>query len=239
MFCLYSRYFFLDNRGWLTKLWDIRNRLWWLLDRRAPIYVKKLPFNIFYPFRRPHTLYALHLLCLHYIQRSKRNSLSKSRLSYLMVKNQWDPKYQPCRRAWMLTWIQTYEQMPLLTYSMAVFNETLRLFPPVSISSHTKERCCVTPQQATSIHRCATEDTSLVAAISAARNVLYQLPRTLASWCLSLGYIIIVRLPTYSLSLHWTLARYWKDPHTFRPSRFLEDWPRDAFLPFGSGKLLP
>jgi cytochrome P450 len=29
--------------------------------------------------------------------------------------------------------------------------------------------------------------------------------------------------------------RYWKDPHTFRPERFLEDWPRDAFLPFSSG----
>jgi hypothetical protein len=32
------------------------------------------------------------------------------------------------------------------------------------------------------------------------------------------------------------LARYWKDPHTFKPSRFLEDWPRDAFIPFSAGK---
>ncbi|KAN0125404.1 Cytochrome P450 [Lactarius tabidus] len=29
--------------------------------------------------------------------------------------------------------------------------------------------------------------------------------------------------------------RYWKDPYTFRPERFLEEWPRDAFLPFSSG----
>ncbi|KAF9803586.1 hypothetical protein IEO21_09638 [Rhodonia placenta] len=29
--------------------------------------------------------------------------------------------------------------------------------------------------------------------------------------------------------------RYWKDPYTFNPSRFLEDWPRDAFLPFSGG----
>ena len=31
-------------------------------------------------------------------------------------------------------------------------------------------------------------------------------------------------------------ARYWKDPHTFRPERFLGDWPRDAFMPFSSGR---
>ena len=41
------------------------------------------------------------------------------------------------------------------------------------------------------------------------------------------------------LSLDWcaniTTARYWKDPHAFRPQRFMEDWPRDAFLPFSSG----
>lgn len=30
-------------------------------------------------------------------------------------------------------------------------------------------------------------------------------------------------------------ARYWDDPHIFRPSRFLDDWPRDAFVPFSSG----
>ena len=33
------------------------------------------------------------------------------------------------------------------------------------------------------------------------------------------------------------LARYWKDPGTFNPSRFLAaDWPRDAFIPFSSGE---
>ena len=30
-------------------------------------------------------------------------------------------------------------------------------------------------------------------------------------------------------------ARYWEDPHAFKPSRFLGDWPRDAFLPFSGG----
>ena len=31
-------------------------------------------------------------------------------------------------------------------------------------------------------------------------------------------------------------ARYWDDPDTFNPSRFLKDWPRDAFLPFSAGE---
>jgi len=35
-------------------------------------------------------------------------------------------------------------------------------------------------------------------------------------------------------ALHYN-SRYWKDPYRFRPERFLEDWPRDAFLPFSSG----
>jgi len=32
-----------------------------------------------------------------------------------------------------------------------------------------------------------------------------------------------------------SIARYWEDPHTFKPERFLKDWPRDAFLPFSAG----
>jgi cytochrome P450 len=35
-------------------------------------------------------------------------------------------------------------------------------------------------------------------------------------------------------ALHYN-PKYWKDPHTFRPDRFLEEWPRDAFMPFSSG----
>ena len=30
-------------------------------------------------------------------------------------------------------------------------------------------------------------------------------------------------------------AKYWADPDKFDPSRFLRDYPRDAFLPFSGG----
>ncbi|KAI5122235.1 hypothetical protein M0805_007102 [Coniferiporia weirii] len=38
----------------------------------------------------------------------------------------------------------------------------------------------------------------------------------------------------HTVGLHYN-PRYWKDPYEFRPQRFCEDWPRDAFLPFGRG----
>ena len=31
------------------------------------------------------------------------------------------------------------------------------------------------------------------------------------------------------------IAKYWDEPDTFKPSRFLGDWPRDAFMPFSTG----
>jgi len=36
------------------------------------------------------------------------------------------------------------------------------------------------------------------------------------------------------MGLHYN-SRYWEDPHTFKPSRFLKDWPRDAFMPLSAG----
>jgi hypothetical protein len=48
------------------------------------------------------------------------------------------------------------------------------------------------------------------------------------------------KLPCFDCSAYQIshrLARYWKDPYTFNPARFLDpDWPRDAFLPFSAGK---
>jgi hypothetical protein len=38
------------------------------------------------------------------------------------------------------------------------------------------------------------------------------------------------------LFISMAVARYWKDPYAFNPSRFLGDWNKDAFVPFSAGK---
>jgi hypothetical protein len=35
----------------------------------------------------------------------------------------------------------------------------------------------------------------------------------------------------------WDVACYWEDPHTFGPSQFINDWQREAFVPFSAGQL--
>jgi len=100
--------------------------------------------------------------------------------------------------------VPTYEEMPLLTYSLAVFNETLRMFPPV-----------------TGIPKVAAEDTSIVASnIHGEKKTIPILEGT--------------TLVIDTCGVHYN-PRYWDDPLTFKPSRFLKDWPRDAFLPFSAG----
>jgi hypothetical protein len=38
------------------------------------------------------------------------------------------------------------------------------------------------------------------------------------------------------LNWSWNLAKYWENPHSFNPDRFLKpDWNKDAFLPFSAG----
>ncbi|KAF9528987.1 cytochrome P450 [Crepidotus variabilis] len=97
-----------------------------------------------------------------------------------------------------------YEDMPALTYTMAVFNEALRMFPPVS-----------------GIPKIATEDTTLSTVNPTGERVTVPVPK---------GCFITFQVT----ALHYN-PRYWKDPHMYNPSRFLEDWPRDAFLPFSGG----
>lgn len=41
--------------------------------------------------------------------------------------------------------------------------------------------------------------------------------------------------PSVLIPFVYLIDKYWKDPHRFNPARFLEDWPRDAFLPFSGG----
>ncbi|KAH9041172.1 cytochrome P450 [Lactarius hengduanensis] len=98
----------------------------------------------------------------------------------------------------------TYEDMNRFTLSMAVLNETLRMFPPAS-----------------TIYKKATEDTNLTVGNADGGKTTFPVPS---------GTEIEFHVP----GLHYN-PRYWKDPYTFRPERFLGEWPRDAFLPFSSG----
>jgi len=43
---------------------------------------------------------------------------------------------------------------------------------------------------------------------------------------------------SWTASVSWfipTPEKYWSDPYRFRPSRFLGDYNKDAFLPFSTG----
>ncbi|KAL5522930.1 hypothetical protein ACEPAF_1197 [Sanghuangporus sanghuang] len=100
--------------------------------------------------------------------------------------------------------LPTYEDMSSLSYVLAVFYETLRLFPPVA-----------------TIPKKSAEDTTLVTTNSAGEKIVVPVPK---------GASVTLHTP----GLHYN-PRYWKDPYEFRPQRFMEDWPRDAFLPFSGG----
>ncbi|KAF5380528.1 hypothetical protein D9615_004515 [Tricholomella constricta] len=104
----------------------------------------------------------------------------------------------------------TYENMPLFTQSMAVFYETLRLFPPVESSP-----------AVTGIPKESAEDTTLTTTDGEGNKTVVAVPK---------GVDITIDVP----GLHYN-PRYWDDPHSFKPSRFLGEWPRDAFLPFSAG----
>ncbi|KAH7887086.1 cytochrome P450 [Phlebopus sp. FC_14] len=100
--------------------------------------------------------------------------------------------------------IPTYDDMPHLTYSLAVFYESLRMFAPV-----------------TTIPKSSAEDVTFnVTDVNGERRTI-TVPQ---------GMSLSLNVP----GLHYN-PRYWEDPYTFKPSRFLGDWNRDAFLPFSSG----
>ncbi|KAI9438703.1 cytochrome P450 [Lactarius indigo] len=73
----------------------------------------------------------------------------------------------------------------------------------------------------TTIPKYAAEDTSLTVNNADGGKTTFPVPS---------GTDVQFHVP----ALHYN-PRYWKDPHTFRPERFLEEWPRDAFLPFSAG----
>jgi len=101
--------------------------------------------------------------------------------------------------------LPTYEEMPLYTYSMAVFNETLRLFPPVI-----------------NIPKISVEDTVLTVGNAFGEKRTVPIPKD-------------TRVSINTPGLHynpryWKDPEYFK-PSRFLES----DWPRDAFLPFSAG----
>ncbi|KIM82712.1 hypothetical protein PILCRDRAFT_7625 [Piloderma croceum F 1598] len=100
--------------------------------------------------------------------------------------------------------LPTYDEMPLFTYSIAVFYETLRMFPPAPI-----------------VPKISSQDTILKSGNAAGEMTLIPIPK---------GAVVNMHIA----GLHFN-SRYWEDPHTFKPSRFLKDWPRDAFMPFSAG----
>ncbi|KAJ6474842.1 cytochrome P450 [Mycena sanguinolenta] len=100
--------------------------------------------------------------------------------------------------------LPTYDEMNSFKYSMAVFYETLRMFPPVN-----------------TIPKMSAEDTSIVVSNSDGATTAIPCPT---------GTYITIHTP----GLHYN-PRYWSDPSSFKPARFLGDWPRDAFLPFSAG----
>ncbi|KAG7093386.1 hypothetical protein E1B28_007067 [Marasmius oreades] len=71
------------------------------------------------------------------------------------------------------------------------------------------------------IPKISAEDTTLVAEDAEGDTKAIPIPR---------GTLVTINL----VALHHN-PRYWKDPHEFRPSRFRENWPKDAFLPFSAG----
>ncbi|KAJ8592967.1 cytochrome P450 [Rhizopogon salebrosus TDB-379] len=100
--------------------------------------------------------------------------------------------------------IPSYDDMPSLVYSSAVFNEALRMFPPVN-----------------SIPKSSVENTTLTLTDVNGTKTMVSVPEG-------------VTLTMDIAGLHYN-PKYWEDPHTFKPERFLGDWDRDAFLPFSGG----
>ncbi|KIM82774.1 hypothetical protein PILCRDRAFT_455699 [Piloderma croceum F 1598] len=118
--------------------------------------------------------------------------------------NEQDALFQHIKQVLPEDRLPTYDEMPLFTYSMAVFYETLRMFPPVP-----------------NIPKISSQDTILKTGNAAGEMKSIAIPK---------GTVVRLDVP----GLHFN-SRYWEDPHAFKPSRFLKDWPRDAFVPFSAG----
>ncbi|TCD65732.1 hypothetical protein EIP91_002261 [Steccherinum ochraceum] len=72
-----------------------------------------------------------------------------------------------------------------------------------------------------SIPKVSAEDTTLATTNSAGEKIIVPIPAGAS-------------VNLHVVGLHYN-PKYWEDPYQFNPSRFLGDWPRDAFLPFSGG----
>ncbi|OJA09558.1 hypothetical protein AZE42_01134 [Rhizopogon vesiculosus] len=114
--------------------------------------------------------------------------------------------YQHIKRVLPDGRIPTYDDMPSLSYSSAVYNETLRMFPPVH-----------------SVPKLSAENTTFTITDLNGTKRIVSVPQ---------GIALTLAVP----ALHYN-PKYWEDPHTFKPERFLGDWNRDAFLPFSGERV--
>ncbi|KIK59171.1 hypothetical protein GYMLUDRAFT_245592 [Collybiopsis luxurians FD-317 M1] len=99
----------------------------------------------------------------------------------------------------------TYEEMPLLTHSMAVLYETVRMYPPV-----------------TDIPKYSAEDTSLTISNPAGEKRILPIPR---------GTRITINIAGLHYNpRYWKDPEEFRPARFLEP-----DWPRDAFIPFSAG----
>ncbi|KAE9391410.1 cytochrome P450 [Gymnopus androsaceus JB14] len=101
--------------------------------------------------------------------------------------------------------LPTYEEMPLFTHSMAVFYETMRLYPPVN-----------------GIPKYSAEDTSLTLTNAAGEKRILPVPKGTS---IELNAVGLHYNPRY-----WKNPEEFRPSRFLDP-----DWPRDAFIPFSAG----
>ncbi|KAE9395453.1 cytochrome P450 [Gymnopus androsaceus JB14] len=99
----------------------------------------------------------------------------------------------------------TYEDMSLLTYSMAVFNETMRMFPPVN-----------------GIPKYSAEDTSMTITNAAGEKRVLPIPRQTG--------VVLNTVGVHYNPRYWKDPAEFRPGRFLEP-----DWPRDAFIPFSAG----
>jgi cytochrome P450 len=101
--------------------------------------------------------------------------------------------------------LPTYDEMPRLTYSLAVINEALRMFPPVP-----------------GIPKSSAEDTSLTISNNAGEQRIVPVPRGIR---VTINTAALHHNPRY-----WKDPEEFRPARFMDP-----DWPRDAFIPFSAG----